>query len=66
MQWTKRLVEHVVKNEFYIGVVKFMDVIGEGIFERFITRDIFDEANNRKRLNIGYNHHEFLLKGLIA
>ena len=50
MQWTKRLVEHVVKNEFYIGVVKFMDVIGEGIFERFITRDIFDEANNRKRL----------------
>ena len=66
MQWTKRLVEHVVKNEFYIGVVKFMDVIGEGIFERFITRDIFDEANNRKRLNIGYNHHEFLLKGLIV
>lgn len=66
MQWNKRLVEHIVKNEFYLGVVKFMDIVGEGIFEKFISRDIWEQANNVKRMNIGYKYREFLLKGIVV
>ena len=65
MKWTKRLVEHVVKNEFYLWVVKFMDLVGEGIYEQFISRDIFEEANKEKRLNIGYRFKDFMLKGIV-
>lgn len=43
-----------------------MNTIGEGIFEKIISRDIWEQANNKKRMNIGYKHQEFTLKGIVV
>jgi site-specific DNA recombinase len=64
--WTKRLIEKVVKNEFYLWVVKYAQFVGEGLYDRFISDKLFEEVNSEKRMNIGYRHLDFLLKGLVV
>ena len=64
--WSKRLIEHVVKNEFYLWVVRYTTFVWEWIYDRFISQELFDEVNSVKRMNIGYRHLDFLLKGLVV
>jgi len=64
-KWNTAGIERIIKNEFYIGVVKFAGMIGEGVFDRIVSRDIWDKANNEKRTNIGYKKHDFPLKGIL-
>lgn len=61
-KWTKSITEYVIKNEFYLGVVKFMGKVGQGFFDTFISRDIFEKANHGSSQKVARKPLEFPLK----
>ncbi len=65
-KWKTSTVSKIVQNEFYLGIVRFAGQVGEGIFERIVSRDLWDKANEKKRTLIGYKKHSFALKGIVV
>lgn len=65
-KWGSSNVEGIIKNEFYVGVVKFAGQIGEGVHDRIISRDLWDQVNAERRTNVGYKKHDFPLKGIVV
>ncbi|MFB0964458.1 MAG: hypothetical protein QMC36_01970, partial [Patescibacteria group bacterium] len=55
-----------MKNDFYVGVVRFAGAVGKGIHESIVDRDIFDEVNSDGRVLVGYRFHDFPLKGIVV
>ncbi len=64
--WKTSTVEQILKNDFYIGIVRFSGMIGEWVHNRIISRDIFEKANEENRVNIGHKQYDFHFKGLIT
>ncbi len=65
-KWRTSAIDRIISNEFYMGVVKFAGQVGQGIFERIVTRDMWESVNVEKRANIGWRKHGFALKGIIV
>ena len=65
-KWITGSLDRIISNEFYVGVTKFASQVGEGIFERIISRDLWDRVNSTNRTNGGYMKHGFALKGIVV
>lgn len=65
-KWNETRIDFILKNDFYVGVVRFAGQVGKGIHESLVSRDIFDEVNSDGRTLVGYRFHEFPLKGIVT
>lgn len=54
-KWSRNTVTNVPKNVVYIGLIKFKDIISQGIHQPIIDKDLFDQVqiviNERRRNN---------------
>lgn len=58
-------IEAIIKNKFYLGVMRFSGDYFIGNHDRFIPKSLWEEANAVGRSFEGYKHREFLFKGLV-
>ncbi|MFZ3232485.1 MAG: recombinase family protein [Patescibacteria group bacterium] len=64
--WKETQIDRMLKNDFYVGVVRFAGMVGDGIHDTVISRDLFDDVNGDNRVNVGYRVLEFPLKGIVT
>lgn len=66
---TARLIEHILKNPYYIGKFRWKEEIHQGKYEPLISQELFDHVQlvmaKRNHYACRKRKHDFLLRGIL-
>lgn len=67
-KWSKTVLDHILKNKVYIGLIKCNEKYYEGIHEPIIDKVLFQRVQNlqpNRSHSCTKSHREFILKGIL-